>query len=67
MICGRCGGDLYDAGSEEGFDWYVCYICQDVTTEYNPVYNYDIDLRVAPSTPARNKRIGSIRNSSRLR
>ena len=55
LICGRCGGELYDAGSEEGFDWWVCYDCQDVTTEYNPVYNYDIELRQnrADSKPRR--------------
>jgi hypothetical protein len=57
LICGRCGGELVDAGSEEGFDWYICYTCEDVTTEYNPVYNYDIELRQTPgSKPHRPKK-----------
>lgn len=46
MVCGRCGGELYDAGSEEGYDWYVCYECSDVTCDYNPVYNFEYEAQV---------------------
>ena len=51
MICGRCGGDLYDAGSEEGLDWYVCEVCDFTEAEHDPIFNYDIELRQVQSKP----------------
>lgn len=49
-MCGRCGGDVFYAGSEGDIDWYGCSVCGDSTAEFDPIFNHDISLRQSPVT-----------------